>query len=103
VHARIATFEIPAHMPREDGERLVEAVRARITGDGGPEGADRVLILADPDNGRGLNITFFDSAEHMQAAESFFEDMKPVQVEGVDSGRRIDVAHYEVMMDQDVG
>ena len=103
MHARIATFEMQSGMKREDGERLVEAVRARITGEGGPEGAERVLILADPDNGRGLNITFFDTGEHMQAAESFFENMTPVQVDGVDSGRRVDVAHYEVMMDQDVG
>ena len=102
MHARIATFEIPTAMKREDGEKLVAALRERITSEGGPAGAERVLVLVDPDARRGLNLTFFDTAEHMRAAEAFFENMKPVQVEGVDSGRRIDVGHFEVVMDHPI-
>ena len=102
MHVRAATFEIPTEMKREDGEKVVSALRERITSQGGPEGAERVLVLVDAEGRRGLNLTFFDTAEHMQAAEAFFDAMTPVQVDGVESGRRIEVRHFELMMDQEV-
>lgn len=100
MHARIATFEIPTGMPREAGEQVIAEIRKRIDAEGGPEGAQRVVILADRDAGKVHNVTFFESAEHMAAAEEFFEQMTPVRPpDGSDPGRRTDVGHFEVMLD----
>lgn len=102
---RIATFEIPKDMPREAGEKVIEAVRQRMAeSDDRPEGAQRLVIAAAPGLGRVVNMTFFDTGENMEAAEPFFDAMTPVQPEGVDAGgRRLDVSHFEVMLDEDLG
>ena len=103
MHARIATFEIPMDMPREAGEQVIAAIRTRLEEADGPTGAQRVLILADREQGRAHNITFFDTEENMTAAESFFEQMTPVQPPGGgDPGTRLAVNRYEVMLDHEV-
>jgi hypothetical protein len=98
--ARIATFEIPPNAPREVGDRIAAEVRRRIQEETGPEGAERVLIVVEPDRQRALNITFFDSEEHMKAAESFFDKMTPVEPDR--RGRRTDVGHFRVVLDEPV-
>jgi hypothetical protein len=100
VFARIATFEIPPGTPPEVGERIVEGVRRRMSEGGGPTGAERVLILAEPERNRALNITLFDSEENLKAAEPFFESMTPIEPER--GGRRTDVGHFRVLLDEAV-
>ena len=56
------------------------------------------MLLVEPQRRRALNITLFDSQESMQAAEPFFAAMKPMDPER--SGRRIDVGHYEIVLDE---
>ena len=100
MHARMATFSIPPEMEREQGEQIVEEVRRRITEQGGPDGVQRVMILVDMDKRIARNVTFFDTKEHMDAAESYFENMTPVAPDS--GGRRTEVAHFEVAMDLEV-
>lgn len=100
MYARMATFEIPPDTPPERGERIAEGVRRRITGEGGPEGARHMMILVEPDRNRALSLALFDTREYMEAAEPFFEAMTPPDPET--SGRRVDVGHFEVLLDQPV-
>ena len=100
MYARIATFEIPADRPPEVGDRIVAEVRRRLTEGGGPTGAQRVMILIEPDRQRAVNITLFDSEANMKAAESFFEAMQPIEPDA--RARRTDVGHFRVMLDEPV-
>jgi hypothetical protein len=96
--ARIATFEIPPDTPPEVGDRITAELRRRMREETGPEGVERVMIVVEPDRNRALNITLFDSQEHMKAAEAFFDAMTPI--EPVRGGRRTDVGHFRVIFDE---
>ncbi len=100
MYARIASFEIPADAPPEVADRIVAEVRRRVTEQGGPVGAQRLMIVMEPDRQRAMNITLFDTEANMAAAESFFEAMPPPDADA--RGRRTDVGHFRVMLDEPV-
>ena len=100
MYARMATFQIPPDMPEEAGEQIVAEVKRRMTEDDVPAGIQRSMILADRDLRIARNIVFFDTKEHMDAAEPYFENMTPVRPDA--GGTRTEVAHFEVMMDVQV-
>ncbi len=56
------------------------------------------MIVMEPDRRRAMNITLFDTEANMAAAESFFEAMQPPDPRG----RRTDVGHFRVMLDEPV-
>jgi hypothetical protein len=99
--ARIATFEIPADAPPEVEQRVVSEVRKRVTSDAGPQGMQRMLMLIDRQRNRALGVSMFDSEESMKAADSFFEEMQPVTAD--QGGRRVEVGHFEVLLDEAPG
>ena len=100
MHARMATFSIPADMPEEAGEQIVAEVKRRMTEDEVPAGIQRAMIFADRDLRIARNIIFFDTKEHMDAAEAYFENMTRIRPDA--GGERVEVAHFEVMMDVEV-
>ncbi len=100
MYARMATFEIPPNTPAERGERIAAEVRRRITDEERPARAQHVMILIDRQRNRALNLTLFDTREHMDAAEPYFEAMAPVIPDN--PGRRTDVGHFEVVLDEAV-
>ncbi len=100
MYARIAFFEIPAAAPPEVADRIAAEVRRRVTEEGGPAGAQRVMIVMEPERRRAMNITLFDTEANMDAAEPFFEAMQPPDADA--RGRRTDVGHFRVMLDEPV-
>ena len=100
MHARMATFQIPPDMPEEAGEQIVAEVKRRMYEEEVPAGIQRAMILADRDLGIARNIVFFDTKEHMDAAESYFQNMTRIRPDV--GGDRTEVAHFEVMMDVEV-
>jgi hypothetical protein len=92
--ARIATFE------GGDTERLRQLNEERM-GSGQmnpPAGMKRAMVLAGD---RRLFISFFESREDLDAAESRFEQMGDEIPEDV-RGRRVAVDVYEVVFDGEV-
>jgi hypothetical protein len=95
MHARVARFE--------GGE--ADAIRAaadeiRTRSEGGPpEGLPAVglLMLIDPDNGRGLTISLFDSEEDMRKGDETLNSMTP-PTKGM--GERSSVEMYEVAVER---
>jgi hypothetical protein len=64
-------------------------------GSGPPEGipARALLLLVDPDNGRSLAITLYDTEDDMRRGDATFNQMSP----GDDAvGHRASVEMYEV-------
>lgn len=92
--ARVATFE------GGDTERLRQMNEERqASGSMGlPDGLRRALLLNDSTAGRRLFITFFDSREAVDAAESQFESMGDEIPEEI-RGNRTGVDVYEVVVD----
>jgi hypothetical protein len=95
MYARVATFE------GGDEKRLREMNEERMSSGtmNPPQGAQRVLLLANNTDGRRLFITFFETREEVEAAEQRFEQMGDEVPEDV-RGRRISVDVYEVAVDQ---
>lgn len=91
--ARVATFE------GGDFEQMKEEGRRRLQEGGGPEGMRGTLVLADTDRSRRLFVTFFDSREAIDEAESQFEQMGDEIPEEV-RGRRVSRDYYEVVFSQ---
>jgi hypothetical protein len=94
MYARVARFE--------GGE--AEAIRrtaAMIQDDvakGPPEGvpATGFLLLADPDGGRTIGISFFATEDDRRAGDAVLNEMSPPE-DGM--GRRASVEMYEVAVD----
>lgn len=103
MYARVATFEIPPDTPPEVGDKIAAEVKRRITEDDPIPGAKRVMIVGSPELGRAMNITVFESEEDMRAAEAHFERMNPVPASQDVGGRRLDVSHYRLLLDEQVG
>lgn len=93
--ARVAAFE------GGDTNRLREMnEERRASGSSGmPEGVRRVMVLDDEQGGKRLFVTFFDSREALDAAQSTFESMGDEIPEEV-RGRRTGVDVYEVVADE---
>jgi hypothetical protein len=92
--ARVAAFE------GGDTNRLREMnEERRASGSTGmPEGVRRIMVLNDEQGGKRLFVTFFDSREALDAAQSQFEAMGDEIPEEV-RGRRTGVDVYEVVFD----
>jgi hypothetical protein len=93
--ARVASFE------GGDTNRLREMNQERR--DSGsmamPEGVQRIMVLDDEPGGKRLFITFFESREALDAAQSRFESMGDEVPEEV-RGKRTAVDVYEVVADE---
>ena len=92
--ARVATFEggNVEELRRLNDERMAQGTA------GLPDGLKRAMVLQGD---RRLFVTFFDSREAMEAAETRFESMGDEIPEEI-RGRRVGVDTYEVVMDESV-
>lgn len=93
--ARVASFE------GGDTERLREVNQERRDSGstGMPEGVRRVMVLDDEQGGKRLFVTFFDSRDALDAAQSQFDAMGDEIPEEV-RGRRTGIDVYEVVFDE---
>jgi len=92
VFARVATFQggDVEQLRRVNDERMQEGTADL------PAGLERAMVLQGDDR---LFITFFDSRESLEAAEQRFEEMGDEIPEDI-RGRRVGVAAYEVVFDE---
>ena len=102
--ARIATFESsdPAADEKLMGQAM-EVVEPIIRGLPGIQGH---MELADPNSGKSLSISLFDTEENAVAAEPIFDEEMPRALGDLMqqfSGRRTSVERYAVLVDQRVG
>jgi hypothetical protein len=92
MHARVATFE------GGDPERVrgMLAEISRQSQSGPPEGVPAVGLLAlhQPDQGKVLAITLFDTEEDLDQGDATLSSMDPPVPGGM--GRRTSVERYEV-------
>ena len=94
MYARVARFE--------GGEAESIRQHARDIGSraesGPPEGvpAKGFLLLVDPDSGRGLGISLFETEEDLRRGDEVLSSMSPPS-EGM--GRRTSLETYEVAVD----
>jgi hypothetical protein len=97
--ARVASFE---GVNVEAAERTMDQAEAIIRPLVEPlEGYQGYLELVAP-NGKVLSITFFDSAEHAEAAERTFDEEMPRKLGDLFNdweGRRVSVDRYNVLAD----
>ena len=92
---RIARFE---GGDLADADQAVSRVRQQMQGERPPglEGAKRLLMLIDRENGRGLGLTFFDTEEEMRRGDEALNAMSPGG-----SAQRKSVEMYEVGLDRE--
>jgi hypothetical protein len=93
--ARVASFE------GGDTNRLREVNQERRDSGstGMPEGVRRIMVLDDQQGGKRLFVTFFDSRDALDAAQSKFDAMGDEIPEEV-RGRRTGIDVYEVVFDE---
>jgi hypothetical protein len=94
MYARVAKWE------GGDGEamrRSAEEINSRAES-GPPDGvpAKGFMLLVDPDNGRGLAVTLFESEEDRRKGDDTLNSMSPPD-DGM--GKRGPVEYYEVAVD----
>ena len=94
MYARVARFE------GGDGDAIRRAAEeiGRQAASGPPEGLPAVgfLLLIDPDGGRSMGVSFFESEADMRVGDRMLDDMSPP---GDGMGRRAAVEMYEVAAD----
>ncbi len=94
MHARVAKFEgAQADAMRRSAEQANSQASS-----GPPEGVPSTgfLMLIDPDNGRGLGVSLYESEEDMRTGHEVLNKMSPPD-DGM--GRRTSVEMYEVAVD----
>jgi hypothetical protein len=94
MYARVARWEgADAEALRESGEEM-----GRRAPEGPPPGvpAKGFLMLIDPDSGRSLAISLFETEEDLREGDGALNDMSPSRD---DVGRRTSVESYEVAVD----
>ena len=98
MHARVARFE---GANADAIRRSAEQINADASS-GPPEGVPAVgfMMLIDPDSGRGLGISLFDSEDDMRTGDEVLNEMNPP---GEGMGRRTSVEMYEVAVDVRLG
>ena len=91
MHARVATFEGSS---ADEIRRMAGEIRDR-GGSGPPEGVPSVglLLLIQPDEGKVLTISLFDSEEDLRQGDETLNAMSPPDDADV---RRTSVETYEV-------
>ena len=91
MYARVARFE---GGDREAIMRTAAEIRSQAES-GPPEGvpATGFLLLVDPDGGRSLGVTLFETEADMRAGDRALDEMSPP---GDGMGRRTSVEMYEV-------
>ena len=96
MYVRIARFE---GGDLADADQAIARVRQQIEGERPPglEGAKRLLMLVDRENGRGLGVMFFETDEELRRGDEALNAMTP---QG--SARRTSVEFYEVAIDQEL-
>ena len=95
MYARVAKFEgASADAIRQN----VEGIKERA-GSGPPEGVPAVglLLLSDPENGRVLTISLYETEDDRRQGDETLNSMSPPVGEGM--GSRSDVEFYEVSID----
>ena len=96
MYARVAKWEgADGSALRSSGEQLNERAAS-----GPPEGvpAKGFLMLMDPDSGRSLAISLFESEEDMRTGDEALNAMNPDPENG-NVGKRSSVEMYEVAVD----
>ena len=92
-YARVVTFDAD--------EAAIEALVSEISSAGGPPpgiAAKRITVLADRAAGRIVVAVRFGSEEDLRTGAAAFEAMSPPQAGTM---RRISVAEYEVVLEQE--
>jgi hypothetical protein len=91
---RIARFE---GGDLAEADQAVARVKEQMQGERPPglEGAKRMLMLIDREEGRGLGLTFFETEEDMRRGDEALNAMSPGG-----SAQRTSVEMYEVGIDQ---
>jgi len=94
MYARVATFEGgQADAIRANGEEIASRADS-----GPPEGVPAVgfTLLLDPEGGRGLAISLFETEDDLRAGDAVLNEMTPPH-EGM--GHRASLDVYEVAVD----
>ena len=94
MYARVARFE----GGEGDAIRRVAKEMNSRAASGPPEGvpAKGFLMLIDPDSGRSLGITLFETEEDLRTGDEALNRMSP---DNDDTGTRASVESYEVAVD----
>ena len=94
MHARVATFDCTGNDP-DDVRRGLEEIKRRAAA-GPPEGLPAVglLDLYDPDSGKLLSITLFETEEDRRQGDATLSAMNPPR--SGTAGRRVSVEMYDV-------
>ena len=92
MYARVAKWE------GSSAEEIREMASAISASDGPPEGvpAKGFMLLVDPDAGKSMAITLFDSEDDMRTGHEALDRMSPP---AETMGRRTGVEFYEVAAD----
>jgi hypothetical protein len=94
MYARVARFE---GADAETLRRTAAEIRNRSESESGPpEGvpAKELLLLSDPENGRALAVTLFETEDDYRQGDEKLNSMSPPTDGGM--GRRVGVDKYEV-------
>jgi hypothetical protein len=94
MYARVARWE---GGEAEAIRRSVDEIKSQASS-GPPEGvpAKGFLLLTDPENGRGLAVSLFETEEDLRQGDETLNSMTPP---GEGMGRRAAVEKYEVAVD----
>jgi hypothetical protein len=94
VYARVAKFE---GAQGDALRRSAEDIEARASS-GPPEGVPAVgfLMLIDPDSGRSVSISLFETEEDLRTGDATLNEMSPSSPE---AGKRTSLETYEVAVD----
>lgn len=100
VHARLATFDCTGSAPGDVRQGLEEIKRRAAAGP--PEGLPAVALLDvyNPENGKLLSITLFETEEDRRQGDATLSAMDPPQSGA--AGRRVSVEMFEVGVKLDI-
>jgi hypothetical protein len=92
--ARVARWEGESETMRRTAERI----NSEVSTSGPPEGvpAKGFLLLIDPENGRGIGVSLFETEDELRKGDAVLNSMSPPD-DGM--GRRASVERYEVALD----
>lgn len=97
---RISTYEAQAAPSRE--RSLEDAERARsqfLPQMRAMDGFNRVMVAYDPESGRSLSLTFWESEEAMRSSEEAADQIRKESAEQA-GDTIVDVRRYEIVLDE---